>query len=407
MFKSLKNKLAVASLIAVSTQPFCMAEVIGTAPQIPQTIVNEANASIERGVDFLLSTQNDDGSWTMQHEPAITSLAAIALLNSRAEGRESKIKKSVEKAHAFVLTRAQENGSIAGSKSKYVNYSTAICLSGLAIINNPADTEVMRKARHFLIGLQEKGKDNPKFKGGIGYGSAGPGYPDLSNTSWALEALYLTDYLDTEASGATAQDIKKSDLAWANAIKFLAAVQNVPESADEQWIVDTKKDGKNDGGFIYKPGDSKVNSKYQIESEKGLRSYGSMTYAGLKSMIYAKLKNDDYRVKAAAEWARNHYVLTENPEMGPEGHYYYLQCFAKAHAALGTEIIETPDGKKHFWRTDIIKQLLGSQKGNGSWINDANDKDGRPGRWMEAVPELVTPYALFSLEIALGDRLGK
>lgn len=407
MLKSLKKKLTIAGLIAASINQQSSAETIITKPQIPQTIVNEANAAVERGVDFLLSTQNNDGSWTMQHEPAITSLAAMALLNSRAEGRKSKIAKSVNEARKFVLTRVQENGSIAGSKSKYVNYSTAICLSALALINNPADTEVMRNARHFLIGLQEKGKDNPKFKGGIGYGSAGPGHPDLSNTSWALEALYLTDYLDTEASGATEQDIKKSDLAWANAIKFLAAVQNIPESADEQWIVDTKKDAKNDGGFIYKPGDSKVNSKYDIESEKGLRSYGSMTYAGLKSMIYAKLKNNDYRVKAAAEWARNHYILTENPEMGPEGHYYYLQCFAKAHAALGTEVVSTPDGKQHFWRVDLIKQLLGSQKGNGSWINDANDKNGRPGRWMEAVPELVTPYSLFSLEIALGDKLGQ
>jgi len=383
------------------------ADTLIIAPTIPETLINEANASIDRGVDFLLSTQNADGSWTMQHEPAITSLAAIALFNSHSEGREEKIAASVAKARKFVLTRVQKNGSIAGSKSKYVNYSTAICLSGLAIINNPADEQVMRKARHFLIGLQEKGKDNPKFKGGIGYGSAGPGYPDLSNTSWALEALYLTDYLDTEAAGADTKDIKRSNLAWADAIKFLAAVQNVPESADEQWIVNKEKDSKNDGGFIYKPGDSKVNSKFKIEDKKGLRSYGSMTYAGLKSMIYAKLKRDDFRVKAASEWARNNYTLTENPQMGPEGHYYYLQSFAKAHAALGTDVVTTPDGKQHSWRVDLIKQLLGSQKGNGCWINDANDKNGRPGRWMEAVPELVTPYALFCLEIALGDKLGQ
>ena len=406
MIKSLKKFTAV-SLIVACTYPSLQAEVNLTAPTIPDTLVNEANSSVLRGVDYLLSTQNDDGSWTMQHEPAITSLAAVALINSRAEGRAKKIHKSVEQARTFVLTRVQENGSIAGSQSKYVNYSTAICLSALAIINNPTDTEVMRKARHFLIGLQEKGKDNPDFKGGIGYGAAGPGYPDLSNTSWALEALYLTDYLDTEASGASEGDIKRSDLAWSNAIKFLAAVQNVPESEDGQWIVNTAKDKKNDGGFIYKPGESKVNSKFELESDKGLRSYGSMTYAGLKSMIYAKLKNDDYRVKAAAEWARNHYTLTENPEMGPEGHYYYLQCFAKSHAALNIDIITTPDGKKHFWKTDLIKQLLGSQKGNGSWVNDGKDKNGQPGRWMESLPELVTPYALFSMEIALGDKLGK
>ena len=407
MLQGLKRKVTVAGLVTMSLCFQSNAEQIRTAPQIPETLVREANTSILRGVDYLLSTQNEDGSWTMQHEPAITSLAAIALLGSKADVRKDKIKKAVDAARKFVLKHVQKDGSIAGTKSKYVNYSTAICLSALAIINNPADVEIMRKARHFLIGLQDKGEKGEKYKGGIGYGSAGPGYPDLSNTSWALEALYLTDYLDTEAGGATEEDVKKSDLAWANAIKFLAAVQNVPESEDGQWVVDTSKDSKNDGGFIYKPGDSKVNSKYKIEENKGLRSYGSMTYAGLKSMIYAKLKKDDYRVKAAVEWAKNHYTLTENPEMGPEGHYYYLQCFAKAHSALGTNLITTKDGETHFWRVDLIKQLLGSQKGNGSWINDGKDKNGRPGRWMESVPELVTPYALFSLELALGDKLGK
>ena len=34
----------------------------------------------------------------------------------------------------------------------------------------------------------------------------------------------------------------------------------------------------------------------------GLRSYASMTYAGLKSMIYAGLDRDDPRVKAALDY---------------------------------------------------------------------------------------------------------
>ena len=152
-----------------------------------------------------------------------------------------------------------------------------------------------------------------------------------------------------------------------------------------------------DGGFVYRPDQSKASDKQgQVET---LRSYGTMTYAGLKSMLYAKLEHDDPRVKAAMEWARKHYTLDENPGMGPEGHFYYLHTFAKAHSALGGDAVVTPDGKQHAWRTDLVRKLVGMQKGDGQWTNDAS------GRWQESMPELVTPYALICLEIALGDHL--
>ena len=58
-----------------------------------------------------------------------------------------------------------------------------------------------------------------------------------------------------------------------------------------------------------------------------------MTYAGLKSMIYAGLTADDPRVKAAYDYITKHYTLDENPGLGQQGLYYYYQTFAKALAA--------------------------------------------------------------------------
>ena len=61
-----------------------------------------------------------------------------------------------------------------------------------------------------------------------------------------------------------------------------------------------------------------------------------MTYAGLKSMIYAGVGPDDPRVKAAVKWlASSTTALDENPGMGTAGLYYYYQTFAKALAAMG------------------------------------------------------------------------
>ena len=115
-----------------------------------------------------------------------------------------------------------------------------------------------------------------------------------------------------------------------------------------------------------------------------------MTYAGLKSMIYAGVDKDDERVKAAVAWLAKHYDTKQNPGMGETGLYYYYQTVAKALDAYGEEKFVTADGKQHDWRTEFTDQLISLQKDNGSWVNDAE-------RWMEGDPNLVTGYTLLAL----------
>ena len=116
-----------------------------------------------------------------------------------------------------------------------------------------------------------------------------------------------------------------------------------------------------------------------------------MTYAGLKSMIYAGLTRDDPRVKAAIAWIRKHYDLTSNPGMGSAGVYYYYHTFAKSLEALGEEVFEDAGGVKHDWRRELIAELARRQQENGSWIN------AESSRWMEGDPNLVTSFALLAL----------
>ena len=367
--------------------------------EIELSVKKEARAALARGVDYLLNQQNEDGSW--QNHPAITALAITALHESGLQEQKPEIPAAVEKGREYVLDFVQDNGAIYNTEMGYINYTTAVSLSALAIIDKEADRDIMREARHYLIDSQldedhpehPTKPDNP-FYGGIGYGSAGPTRPDLSNTQLALEALYLTEHLDKETEYA-----EKSELAWDKALKFLEEVQNVPADAGKAWVVADSDDPNMDGGFIYKPTESKATSKLQKQGEdvEGLRSYGSMTYAGLKSMIYAELDKDDYRVKAAVDWARNNYVLSENPGMGAEGHYYYLQTFAKALNAYGKGTLETEAGKVRNWREDLLLKLIELQKADGQWFNEKHS------RWMESIPELVTAYSLIAMEVALSE----
>ncbi len=371
---------------------------VSTEPDIPETLLLEALSSIQRGVNYLTDSQGQDGSW-LGH-PAVTGLCVMALHNSGTTHNVAIREHAVKKGLSFMRGFVQPDGSIwmAGKEREYPNYTTAVALSALATVGLKEDEEIMRNARRFLVGSQILDENSKDF-GGVGYGSKGPGNPDLSNTQWALEALYLTEYLDRESRASSPADREKSELAWSNAVQFLSRLQHVPETNDEVWVVQDKND-PNYGSFVYSTSESKAGVEEGGERQT-LRGYGSMTYAGLKSMIYAKLERDDPRVKAAVEWGSKNYDLNQNPGIGPEGHYYYMHTFAKAYSVLGEEFLTTPDGQKHSWRIDLIKKLLELQKGKGEWCNDKH------GRWWESIPELVTAYSLLAMEAALGPKLAR
>lgn len=384
-------------------------------PKIEESLVREGSASLRRGIDFLLAKQAPDGSWGMNMRghyfghPAITALVCMAI-NQSGDIIDKKTKtEAIEKGRAFILKYVQPDGSIwmSDMRREYPTYTTAITLTCLATLGYKEDEQILRKARKFLIGLQlsEDNADNPTDKsspryGGVGYGPGknGAKQVDLSNTHWVAEALYVTDHLDREPNAKTPEDTKKADLAWDRLATFLTNMQNLPETNKQSWV-GTDKEDPDRGGFVYKVPDENEDADMKTGQKKTLRSYGSMTYAGLKSMLYAKLKPDDPRVKAAVEWASKHYTLDENPGMGPEGHYYYLQTFSKAHSVLKNDLVKDAKGVERNWRSDLIKKLLALQKGNGEWLNEKN------GRWMESSPELVTAYSLLSMELALGPYL--
>lgn len=50
-------------------------------------------------------------------------------------------------------------------------------------------------------------------------------------------------------------------------------------------------------------------------------SYGSISYAGMLSFIYAGLDKDDPRVKAVLQWITENYTLNENPGLEALGMY--------------------------------------------------------------------------------------
>jgi squalene-hopene/tetraprenyl-beta-curcumene cyclase len=328
--------------------------------------------AVLKGIEFLTSTgQAADGSFSPSVGPGVTAIVATAVLRNGRGVDDPLVAKSLKYLEGFV----QPDGGIYDPQSRIRNYET--CLAVLCFKEANRDGRYDKQidnAEKFLKGLQigeDAGRTPSDIAyGGVGYG--GSGRPDLSNTHYLMEAL--------EAAGEG-----PNDEAVKNALLFVSRCQNLETEHNT-----TAFAAKNpDGGFYYTP-TGEGSSPAGTTANGGLRSYGSMTYAGLKSMIFAGVKPDDPRVKAAVDWAQKHYSLTENPGLGDAGLYYYYQLFAKALDAAGLKTLDDSSGKQHDWRAELVAELAKRQQTNGSWINENS-------RWMEGDPNLVTGYALLTL----------
>lgn len=344
----------------------------------------EIKQAIARGNAWLKAQQKPTGQWDDEGLPAFTALALTAVVRDPNLKPGDPAPAHVEKGFTWLLAQQKEDGGIYNRGLSV--YNTATALTAMVSSNNPAYAPAAVKARKHLIDNQwdidEKGKtDNPN-DGGIGYGSK-KDHTDLSNTTLAIEALALSKKLIEDGKYGD-----QPDLDWGAAVKFVSRCQNLEETNDQEFA---SNDPKNKGGFIYTPGDTKAGKEDTTGGRTALRSYGSISYAGLLSLAYAKVDASDPRVVAVKEWLGKNFTIEENPGMGAEGLYYYYQAMAKALTASGVDKLKLEDGKEVDWRAQLGAKLLANQRPDGSWVN-AN------GRWMESNPVLVTAFCVMALE---------
>ncbi len=345
---------------------------------------NEIQLAIDKGLRFLKTQQKDDGSWSDAdpNHPALTALPLVAFQREPSGRYLKEQPEFMRKGYAFIRTKAQPDGGI--YTKGLSNYNTSTALMALLNSGNPKDEPMLKAAKDFIVSQQAKGLTDPSLDGGISYGPTGTSrqHPDLDNHLVGLEALRAY-----QAARKNVEDEGKQ-LNWQAAIEFINRCQNLPATNKEKWA---SGDEQNKGGFVYFPGDSKAGEMKLPDGRLALRSYGSMSYAGLLSFIYADVKKDDQRVVAALDWLKKNYTLKENPGMERAGLFYYYHLMTKALAAADVKTLETPKGKVD-WASELALKLINTQAGDGSWVNDT-------ARWMEKDPVLVTTYCVLSLEI--------
>jgi squalene-hopene/tetraprenyl-beta-curcumene cyclase len=350
----------VGLLLAILTLP------ASGAPGVP---AQESQPVLDKAIAYLKAHQSPDGSFSPRLAgPGITALVVAALVRNGVSPDDPL----VASALTYLEKNVQKDGGI--YQKHLANYTTSVALMALTECNKGGryDT-VIKNAAAFLKRLQKESAEADAQYGGVGYD--GKSRPDVSNTQYWIDSLL-------------AAGVPKDDPAIQRALKFMSRCQNLPgEQNDLPFAKKATADDK--GGFTYTPIDP--DDSPHKTAEGGLRSLGAMTYAGLKSFLYAGVSKDDPRVKAALNWIRAHYTLDENPGMKQAGLYYYYHTFGKAMAAVGEDQFEDAAGKKHDWRRELFEALKKRQRPDGSWANDKKDAFG------EGDPNLATAFAILSL----------
>ncbi|MCK5940903.1 MAG: terpene cyclase/mutase family protein, partial [Planctomycetes bacterium] len=334
-----------------------------------------------------------------------TGFGLMALQTKPKQLRTAAEQAVIDKGLTWLLTQQNDDGTFG---QQVTNYTTCVVVGALVRWHDPKKEPALKRAQKAILMFQntEAGGYSPSDRdyGSIGYGNSQRG--DLSNLHFSLEALRATGLPEDHEA------LKK-------AIVFLQRTQNLKSSNDFSGRVPhPSKEGEtlevtagDDGGATYYPGNSNAGYQIRPDGTAVARSYGSMTYALLKSYTLAGLKGDDPRVQAAVKWIQDNWTLAINPGSDPAlgektkyaGLFYYYMVLAQALDAAGIETVkvereyaENYSGKREVdeidWREALRAHLAKIQLPNGTWVNGKND------RWMEDQPLLCTCYAMAALE---------
>ncbi len=368
---------------------------------ITTTHYQSAATALDKGIEFLMHTQDASGGWMtdVQGAPtdqpnktspvavAVTALAVKAMVQHNPKWLKTE---AGTKAMRFLAAAQRPDGSF--DDGGLANYVTSSVVMALSSVPSEDAYDMKFEAVQWLKTNQWDQSEGlggqQDWFGGAGYGNRGR--PDMSNTQMMLDALY-------EAGVSPDEPVMQKALA------FVSRAQNLKQTNKADWA-------GNDGGFIYTPanggesmgsevaGEGRYGEKLEAGVPRSLRSYGSMTYAGFKSMLYAGLSPDDVRVRAAFDWLRKRWGFDENPGLGQTGLYYYYHTLSRALFVAQQHEIADTDGVLHNWREELIDAITSRQADDGSWVNEAD-------RWMEGHPVLVTVYCTLALEETLKPAL--
>lgn len=319
----------------------------------------QVDTSVERGLEWLISQQNEDGSFDSpaSGQPAITSFCLMAFLAQGESPADGKYQQQLVAAVNFIADQQKRNGLIASTAPNDVPIPRNVhktvgspsvynhAISGLALCEaygqcSPEQAErltpIIEKAIAATVEMQRWG---PKQKQNVG--------------GWR--------YLDLRFPG------KFSDLSVSGwQLMFLRSAKNagfdVPEKSIDAAV-------KYIEGCFLKDKDRKVHAYLAGNRRACTRA---MAGAGILALAHAG-KHDSKEARSSGEWLLKHDFKKYNDDTPPYGgrpwqdryHYGSVLC-SQAMFQLG--------GK--YWKQffpPLVDTLLANQQPNGAWPPEKNE----------------------------------
>ena len=247
----------------------------------------DVNASIEKGVAYLVSQQNEDGSIGGSYRNAETAVAITSFgvldqgnFANLAPADQTAVKKAVE----YLLGEQASDGSwgsFAKSPGSLTTYGTGLALLGLSFSSDVPTTvpgavaAAIAKGREFLIGEQQNKTPEEKpckstggtesemgYCGGWNYTPPSCCRSDQSNTGFAMTGL--------AASGGVPKEVAELNLGWQRNVQSFSGN---PFGAGS----------RNDGGAGYEPFEASFAGDFSSNANDSGTNLFSFGFDGLPS----------------------------------------------------------------------------------------------------------------------------
>jgi len=309
--------LLLAALVAVCAAPCAAAETkaegkVGLAELSPK-----AEQAIERGLRFLATHQNRDGSWGQRHHGAITALSLMAFMLKGHFPKKGTHGAMLERGLGFLLRRSEQGAGYLGGHN-YGMYEHGLGTLALSEVWGMSDRREIRDALKRAVDVILRSQ-NPK--GGWRYHPR-PIDADISVTVMQIVAL---------ASAAEAGILVPSQVIH----KALGYVKSCQQ--------------KFEGGFGY-------------TSPSSVRF--SSSAAGVMSLLMCGERDSKAVERGLAYLKRLPDGKFDRERFYLYGHYYAIQAMYQA-------------GEGHYqeWYPQIRDALLAKQKEDGSWPSVGGEGD--------------------------------
>lgn len=340
---------------------------------------NLTEASVSRGLRWLASVQNDDGSWSLKDysrsdrsgnkgDSMGTALALLPFLGANQTHEFGIYKKNVAGGLRWLLENQKENGDLRGNTTSQAGMyahgqATIVLCEALALTGDRQFFDPVQRAINYIEAAQHRA-------GGWRYrpGQAG----DTSVFGWQMMAL--------QSARAAGMDVEINPMTFTRADNFLDTVSSQPRRGDKLL-----------SGAAY---------GYQPRRE----ATDVMTAEAILCRMYLGWRKDDPRMKSAVNW-----LVQENLPSSKDQNLYYWY--------YGTQVMHHYGGDPwQKWNQRVRTLLIESQNRRGrypgSWSPDDyewGEKGGRIYTTAMAVCTLEVYYRHLPLfkQLELGASVGR